>query len=290
VLKRKLGKTGQMSTIITFGAFALSQVKQREADAGIEMALKAGLNHVDVSPLYGQAEARLGSWFGRHGNSFFLACKTAERTRNRAWEGLKRSLERLKVDHFDLYQFHMVDKKKDLDTILGPDGALEAVLEAKKQGLVRFIGITGHHPPLYNEALQRFDFDTVLFPLNRVHAAHFTEWNDWRQLLKTARQKNVGVLAIKSVAKRLWPDDDENQHKYQTWYEPFDDPKDIEKGLRFTLSQDITTAVTPGELKLWPTVLAAGERFQPMTEKEQQQVVSEVAAYPPLRASFMEMG
>jgi aryl-alcohol dehydrogenase-like predicted oxidoreductase len=288
MLKRRLGKTGQMSTIITFGAFALSQVKQKEADAGIEMALKAGINHIDVSPLYGQAEARLGSWFGRHGNSFFLACKTAERTRTGAWEGLKHSLETLKVDHFDLYQFHMVDKKQDLDAILGPGGALEAVLEAKMQGLVRFIGITGHHPPLYNEALQRYDFDTVLFPLNRVHAAHFTGWNDWRTLLKTSRQKDVGVLAIKSVAKRLWPDESAELHKYQTWYEPFDDPADIEKGLRYTLSQDITSAVTPGELKLWPAIIAAGERFQPMTPQEQQQVISEVAKYPPLFASFME--
>ena len=108
-----------MSSILTFGGFALSRVKQKEADAGIEMALEAGINHVDVSPIYGEAEARLGSWFGRHGNSFFLGCKTAERTKTGAWEGLQRSLETLKVDHFDLYQFHMVDNHRELDTILG---------------------------------------------------------------------------------------------------------------------------------------------------------------------------
>lgn len=287
MLTRRLGKTGHMSSIITFGAVALDRVKQKEADAAIEMALKAGINHIDVSPLYGQAEARLGSWFGRHGkDSFFLGCKTAERTRIAVWEGLKHSLETMKVDHFDLYQFHMVDKKQDLDTILSPGGALEAVLEAKKQGLVRFIGITGHHPPLYNEALQRFDFDTVQFPLNRVHAAHFTDWNDWRQLLQTARQKDVGVLAIKSVAKRIWENPDKAHHKYQTWYEPFDDTKDIEKSLWYTLSQYITSAVTPGELKLWPKIIEAASRFQHLTQQEQQKVISEVAQYPPLVAPW----
>jgi len=288
MLKRRLGKTGQMSSIITFGAYALSEVKQKEADAAIEMALKVGINHVDVSPIYGQAEARLGSWFGRHGNSFFLGCKTAERTKLGAWEGIKRSLETLKVDHFDLFQFHMVDNKNELDTILGPGGALEAVLEAKKQGLLRFIGITGHHPPLYNEALLRFDFDTVLFPLNRVHAAHFTDWNDWRPLLTTARQKDVGVLAIKSVAKRLWEDQNEVHHKYNTWYEPFDEAKEIEKSLRYTLSQEITSAVLPGELKLWPAMVDVVNRFQPLTQQEQKQAVSEVTQYQPLFASWME--
>lgn len=286
--KRRLGKTGQMSSIITFGGFALFRVKQKEADAAIEMAISVGINHVDVSPIYGQAEARLGSWFGRHGNSFFLGCKTAERTKTGAWEGLKRSLETLKVDHFDLFQFHMVDNKKELDTIVGPGGALEAILEARAQGLVRFIGITGHHPPLHNEALNLFDFDTVMFPLNRVHAAHFNDWNDWRQLLETTRKKDIGVFAIKSVAKRLWEDQDEGHHKYNTWYEPFDEAKEIEKSLWYTLSQDITSAVMPGELKLWPVVIDAAKRFEPLTQKKQKQVIAEVTQYQPLFAPWME--
>jgi aryl-alcohol dehydrogenase-like predicted oxidoreductase len=288
VEKRKLGKTGQMSTLLTLGGFALSRVKQKEADAGIEMALKAGINRVDVSPLYGEAEARLGSWFRRHGNTFFLGCKTAERTKEGAWDGLKRSLDTLKVDHFDLYQFHMVDNIENLNTILGPGGALEAVLEAKKQGLVRFIGITGHHPPLHNEALQRYDFDTVMFPLNRVHAANFSGWNDWRVLLKTARARDVGVFAIKSVAKRLWEGPQQEEHQYNTWYEPFDEVPEIEKCCRYTLSQDITSAVMPGELKLWPALIAAAERFKPLTVQEQKTVISDVAKYPPLHASFMD--
>ncbi|HSW57315.1 MAG TPA: aldo/keto reductase, partial [Dehalococcoidales bacterium] len=153
---RKLGKTNHNCSIITFGAFALSRCSQKEADQGIAMALEAGLNGVDVSPLYGEAESRLGSWFRRHGKQFFLSCKTAERTRQGAQEELKRSLERLGVDYIDLYQFHMVDNQRNLDLLLGPDGALEAVLEAKKAGLLKFIGITGHHPPLLDQALRRF--------------------------------------------------------------------------------------------------------------------------------------
>jgi aryl-alcohol dehydrogenase-like predicted oxidoreductase len=286
--KRRLGKTENLSTIITFGGFALSRATQKEADAAIELALKAGINHIDVSPIYGQAEERLGSWFERHGNSFFLGCKTAERTRAGAWEGLKRSLETLKVDHFDLYQFHMVDNPTELNTILGAGGALEAVLEAKKQGLVRFIGITGHHPPLHNAALKRFDFDTVMFPLNRVHAAHLNGWNDWRPLLKTAQQKDVGVLAIKVAAKRLWPDGEEADHRYNTWYEPFDKLSELERCYQYTLSQNITSAVMPGEAKLWPAIIKAAERFQPLPEKELLELISEVAGYPPLHADWME--
>jgi aryl-alcohol dehydrogenase-like predicted oxidoreductase len=286
--KRRLGKTEHLSSIITFGGFALSRATQKEADAAIEIALKAGINHVDVSPIYGQAEERLGSWFGRHGNSFFLGCKTAERSKAGAWEGLKRSLETLKVDHFDLFQFHMVDNPVELNTILSPGGALEAVLEAKKQGLVSFIGITGHHPPLHNEALRRFDFDTVMFPLNRVHAAHFSGWNDWRPLLKIAKQKDAGVLAIKVVAKRLWEDADESSHRYNTWYEPFDKGIEIEKCYQYTLSQKITSAVTPGEAQLWPAIIQAAEQFRPLPRKEQLQLISEVAKYPPLHADWME--
>jgi predicted aldo/keto reductase-like oxidoreductase len=285
--KRSLGRTGHLSSIITFGGFAVGWVTQKEADTAIETALKAGINTVDVAPSYGEAEARLGSYFKRHGNSFFLNCKTTDRTKEGAWDSLKRSLERLHVDHCDLFEFHGL-KEKDLDTVLGPGGALEAVLEAKKQGLVRFIGITGHHPFFFNEAVKRYDFDTVMFPLNRVHAAHLKGWNDWCPLLKTARQKDMGVFAIKTVAKRVWADGDEAKHKYNTWYEPFDEAGDIEKSLRYTLSQDITSAVLPGELKLWPMIFKAAEHFTPMTAEEQRQAIAEVSQYPPLHAPFYE--
>jgi aryl-alcohol dehydrogenase-like predicted oxidoreductase len=284
---RPLGKTGHRSSIVVFGGFAVGWVDQEEADAALDMACENGINHIDVSPIYGEAEARIGSWIGRNGRKFFIACKTHEREKASAWESLQRSLETLKVDSFDLFQFHGVDNVETLNKILGPGGAMEAVQEAKTRGLLRFIGITGHNPPLYNTALQRFDFDTVLFPLNRIHAAHPTDWNDFRPVLQTARQQNVGVLAIKSVAKGVWPDPDRASHPYNTWYQPFDDAENIEKSLRYTLCQDITAAVLPGDLKLWPMIIDAARRFKPMTDNEQKQVMREVEQYQPLAGPNM---
>lgn len=286
--KRRLGRTGQMSSIIAFGSFALFHTDQKEADAALEMALENGINHIDVSPIYGNAEERIGSWLGRNGKKFFIGCKTHERTKDGAWESIKRSLDTLKIDSFDLFQFHGVDTIEVLETILGPGGAMEAVLEAKEQGLTRFIGITGHVPPTHNEALQRFDFDTVMFPLNRVHAAHPTDWNDFRPLLQTAQRKDVGVMCIKSVAKGTWPNPDRESHPYNTWYEPFDDAEEIRKSLWYTLSQDITLAVMPGELKLWPMLIDAAQKFRPLDDKEQQEVVAQVAQYEPLVGPRMD--
>lgn len=285
--KRRLGKTGQMSSILIFGGFALYDITQKAADTTIEMAVKSGINHVDVSPLYGDAEKHLGSYFKRHGNPFFLACKTAERRKQGTWECLKRQMDTLYVDHFDLFQVHGVDKPEVLDTILGPGGAMEAILEAKEQGLVRFIGITGHNPPLYNNALKRFDFDTVLFPLNRIHAVHPTEWNDYRPLLKTARQKDAGIMAIKSIAKGEWVSH-QMRSQHNTWYEPFTDTVNIEKSLRFTLSQDITAAVLPGELSIWPIMIETAQKFEPLDEKTQRQYMTEAAQYEPLVGPDMD--
>ena len=285
--KRRLGRTGQMSSILIFGSFALFHITQKEADATIEMALAKGINQVDVSPFYGDAEKHLGSWFKRHGQQFFLSCKTAERKKKGAWEGLKRSLETLHVDHFDIFQLHGVDDINVLKTALGPGGAMEAILEAKEQGLVRFIGITGHNPPLYVKALELFDFDTVLFPLNRVHAAHPTDWNDWKQLLKTARQKDVGLMAIKSIAKQAWENEVVRSH-HDTWYEPFTDATEIEKSLRYTLSQDIAAAVLPGELSIWPKMIEVAQNFKPMTAKEQQDAMAGVKQYQPLVGPQMD--
>jgi len=287
---RRLGKTEHHSSILIFGGFALFRLTQKAADEAIETAWANGINHIDVSPLYGDAETHLGSWFKRHGKQFFIACKTAERKKKGAWEGLQNSLETMNVDHFDLFQFHGVDDPKTLGTILGPGGAMEAVLEAKKQGLVKHIGITGHNPPNHYLALQKFDFDTVLFPLNRIHAAHPTDWNVYEPLVKLAKKKDVGVMAIKSVAKGTWPDGkaQEHAHQYNTWYEPFDDEENLRKSLWFTLSQDITGAVLPGELKLWPAMIEAAHNFKPLTKKQQQDYMDEVKKLKPLVGPRMD--
>ena len=212
----------------------------------------------------------------KHHKEVFLACKTTERTKTKAWDSIKKSLEALKVDYFDLYQFHGVSDLETLDTILGNNGALEAVLEAREQGLVRHIGITGHSPCVLVEALNRFDFATVLFPLNRVLAAHRNDYSDFAPLVDIARQKDVGTIAIKAIARQPW---DAKKHIYSTWYEPFDGQADIDKGLWYTLSHDITTAALPSDVSLWPAVIDAAERFKPLSLQEQDEVVSQVRQY-----------
>ncbi|MFH1031208.1 MAG: aldo/keto reductase [Chloroflexota bacterium] len=277
--KRPLGKTGHKSSILTFAGAGLANATEAEAEAAIELAMSHGINHIDVSPVYGKAELRLGPWLEKNRKKVFLACKTRNRSKEKAWEGIKRSLETLKVDYFDLFQFHGVDDFETLYTVLGTEGALEAVLEAKQQGLVRNIGITGHRAFTHIEALKRFDFDTVLFPLNRGLAAHPNDFNDYITLLKIIRQKNVGTIVIKAVAKRPW---EGILHAYQTPYEPFEEQSDIDKSLWFALSQDVTTCAMSGDYKLWPMIIDAAERFKPMTAEAQAKAVAEVMRYKPL--------
>jgi aryl-alcohol dehydrogenase-like predicted oxidoreductase len=277
--KRRLGKTGHMSSIVALGGAAFWKISQAEAEVGIELAVQHGVNHIDVAPSYGQAQMRLGPWLEKHRKGMFVGCKTQERSKARAWEELKRSLEMLRVDYFDLYQFHGVDDYETLGAVLGPEGALEAVLEAKQQGLVKYIGITGHRPFVHVEALNRFDFDTVLFPLNRVLAAHRNDFNDFTTLLKVAQKKDVGMLAIKSITKRPW---EGPTHMYQTWYEPFDEQVEIDRSLWYTLSQGVTTCPMSSDLRLWPMTIDAVERYKPMDAREQADVVAQVRRYRPL--------
>lgn len=276
---RRLGKTEHLSSVLTFGAAALWQVTEAEAEAAIELAVGHGVNHIDVAPSYGQAEIRLGPWLEKHSNSVFLACKTGERSKAGAWESIKQSLDRLRVDHFDLFQFHGVNDIETLNVVLGPGGALEAVLEAKEQKLLRHIGITGHRPFVLVDAIQRFQFDTVLFPLNRVLAAHRNDYTDFSILLDQAQQKDVGTIAIKSVARQPWQG---TMHMYRTWYEPFNRQADIDKCLWYTLGQGVTTAAMPGDLSLWPLLIDAAERLRALDEQEQDEVVSEARRYRPI--------
>jgi aryl-alcohol dehydrogenase-like predicted oxidoreductase len=277
--KRRLGNTGHESSIVSFGGAALRKVTQAEADSAFELALEHGVNHFDVSPIYGEAEIRLAPWMEKHRKEIFLACKTRERSKAKAWESIKKSLETLRVDYFDLFQFHGVDDLETLNVVLGPAGALEAALEAKEQGLVRNIGITGHRQFVQIEALNRFDFDTVLFPLNRVLAAHRNDFTDFITLLEVARQRNAGTIAIKAIAKRPW---DVGMRMYKTWYEPFDEQAEIDKSLWYTLSQGVSTAVLPGDLRLWPMVIDAAERFKTMEPGEQEQVIQKARQYSPI--------
>jgi len=264
-----------MSTVIILGTAAFGRVTQKEADQAIELAFKHGVNHIDVAPTYGEAELRLGPWMKEHRKNVFLACKTTKRTRKEAWEELQRSLERLQVDSFDLYQVHALSKLEELEVVLGPGGAIEAFLEAKEKGLTRYLGITGHGltaPSVHAVAIERFPFDTVLNALNFVLWANPDYRRDYENLIALARKKDVGLMVIKAWAKAPWG---ERQHTYTTWYEPFDDQANMDRCLRFVLSQEgITAAASSGDVHLLPMILDAAERYIPMSETEQAALLS----------------
>jgi predicted aldo/keto reductase-like oxidoreductase len=271
-----------MSTLVIFGSFAIGKVTQKEADAVMEQLLEHGVNHIDVAPSYHNAELRLGPWLEKHRDRFFLGCKTTMRDRGQAREELHRSLERLRVDSFDLYQLHAVTTIEELDKCFAPGGAMEAILKARDEGLTRHIGITSHGlqaPAVELAALERFDFDSVLFPLN------FKLWSDptFRQdataLLQVASERDVGTMVIKTFARGPWG---EQKQRYHTWYQPFDEAESVERALRFTLSQPVTGAISAGDAQLLPMILDAAERFQPMSDAEQADLLATAASYEPI--------
>ena len=278
--KRTLGRTGQRSTIVALGgAIFIGKPEERDANAFIKLALDHGVNHVDVAPTYGDAEVKLGRWVREYRKNIFLACKTTSRTGKGASEELRRSLERLQTDYFDLYQLHALDKPEDLETTLGPDGAIQAILEAKNQGLVKHVGITSHNPVNIMKALKSFEFDTVLLPVNCVLKAHSQPENDYEPILALAKEKELGVIAMKAIAKGPWPNE---KKPYKTWYQPFDTQREIDEALWFTLSQDVTTATTSSDIRLATMTIEAAERFAPMSEEKQRDLVSKASSFKPL--------
>lgn len=282
---RRFGRTGHMSTVAIFGAFALSNFdvdEQDLADEVMELVIEAGINHIDVAPSYGQAEARLGPWLARERERFFLGCKTMERSKAGAKAELRQSLERLRVDHFDLYQIHAVTNMEELDAATGPGSALEAIKEAQAAGLTRYIGITGHGletPAVFLEALERFDFDSVLFPINFILYANPEYRANAEALLDVCRKREVGTMIIKTVAKGPYG---EEEPTHNTWYEPFTDPKIIQDAVNFVLSQDVTGLCTPGDARLLPAVVNACEHFLALSPSQQQALIATGANYEPL--------
>jgi len=278
--ERPLGRTGHKSTILALGgAVFIGKPEQKQVNALIEHALDRGVNHIDVAPTYGDSELGFRRWIKEYGGNLFLACKTMKRTLKDASEELRTSLKRLEADHFDLYQLHQLDKRDELETALGPDGAIQAILEAKKQGLVKYVGITSHNPLIIQKALGRFDFDTVLLPVNYVLRAHVQPENDYRPVLALANRRSIGVMAMKGIAKGPWPDE---KRPYNTWYQPFETQKQIDEALWFTLSQDVTTATTASDIRLATMMIDAAERFEPMKEEEQLALISKATSHKPL--------
>ena len=279
---RRFGRTGHMSTIAIFGAAAFWEISQQNADKVLEQIIEAGVNHIDVAPSYGQAEERIGPWMPRERNRFFLGCKTTERTKDGAWNELQRSLKRLQTETFDLYQLHAITTMEELNAVTMKGGALEAFVEARERGLTRFIGITGHGadaPQIYLEALRRFDFDSVLFPLNFVQMANPEYRKYAEELIATCNAKDVGKMIIKAITKAPWG---ERPHTATTWYEPFDKMDEIQRALNFALSYDVTGFCTAGDTKILPMVLEACENFKRLNTAELEEVIRSGKEYEPL--------
>ena len=279
---RRFGRTDHMSTVAIFGAAAFGQISQEDADAVMEAIINAGINHIDVAPSYGQAEMRIGPWMPRERGRFFLGCKTMERTRDGAWMEMHESLKRLQTGSFDLYQCHAVTTMEELDAITGKGGALEAFVEARREGLTKYIGITGHGldaPKIYLEALRRFDFDSVLFPLNFVQMANPEYRKYAEELIATCREKDVGTMVIKAITKAPWGS---RQHTATTWYEPFEDSEEIQRGVNFVLSYDVTGLCTVGDTRILPLVIRACENFSRLSDAEKEAMIETGTRFEPL--------
>jgi predicted aldo/keto reductase-like oxidoreductase len=281
---RRFGRTGHMSTVAIFGAAAFGKISQEDADKVMELVIEAGVNHIDVAPSYGQAEIRIGPWMPRERKRFFLGCKTMERTRDGAWNELRESLKRLQSETFDLYQCHAVTTMEELDAVTMAGGALEAFVEARREGLTQFIGITGHGvnaPQIYLEALRRFDFDSVLFPLNFAQLAN-PEYREYAQeLIAICKTKDVGTMIIKAITKAPWGN---REHTATTWYEPFDNGEEIQPAVNFALSYDITGLCTAGDTRVLPLMLKACENFTRLSDSEKEEMIKSGEQYEPLFA------
>ena len=279
---RRLGRTEHLSTIFILGGAAFGKIDQADADRAFHLAMDHGVNHIDIAPSYGRgvAETRIGNAMRGYRDRFFLACKTTKRAAEDAWAELNESLERLQVDAFDLYQMHSVNDMENLEQALGPGGAVETFLRARDEGITKYLGITGHGllaPQVHKAAIERFGFDTVLNPLNFVLWANEGYRRDYEAFRQEAKARDVGLLAIKAWAKAPWGED---ARAYGTWYRPFDDLGHLEDCLRWALSQEgLTGLAGPSDVRLWPIILDAAERFRPMAADEQAALVATADQY-----------
>jgi len=252
------GRTGHRSSRVIFGAAALGSMSQAQADEVLPTLLAAGVNHLDVAASYGDAELRLAPWLAAHPGEFFLATKTEERTADGARRGLGRSLERLGVDRVDLIQLHNLVEPGEWETAHGPGGAVAALAAARDEGLVRFIGVTGHGmriAAMHRRSLERFDFDSVLLPYNQAVLADDAYRSDVDALLGTCAERQVAVQTIKSIARRRWREDDSSRHF--SWYEPLTEPAAIDRAVRFVLSDPQLFLNSSSDVRLLPAILAA---------------------------------
>lgn len=260
--RRPFGRSGHLSTATVFGGAALAQVTQADADRTLELLLRYGINHIDTAPRYGDSELRIGPWMARHRKDFFLATKTGMRTAREAREEIHRSLERLRVDRVDLIQLHSLGHPDDWEQAMGPGGALEAAIEARRQGLARFIGVTGHGwtiAAVHRRSLARFDFDAVLMPYNFFMAQSERYRKNVEDVLGLCRERNVAAQIIKSVARGPWAT---APRTHTTWYQPLEEQADIDRAVHWALGLPGVFVNTAGDLALLPRILDAASRFE----------------------------
>lgn len=278
MIKRKYGDTGIELSVIGFGGIICSKETPENADRYVRKAIDRGVNYFDVAPSYGNAQEILGPALEPYRNDVFLACKTTERTAEKAEKELHESLKMLHTDHVDLYQFHSVSTLEDVETILGPGGALETVEKAQKDGKIRYIGFSAHTEEAALALLDRYDFASVLFPINWV------VWNEsdfGPAVIKKAKEKSVAVLALKTLARRKRTPDEVRKWP-KCWYIPVESYEEAEYAVRFTLSRPITAAVSPGHHELLWWACDAADKFTPLTEEEETLVAKRAAGIEPI--------
>ncbi len=266
MLKRPYGNTGVQLSILGFGGIVVAGMEQSEANRIVATAVERGVNYFDVAPSYGDAEEHLGPALEPYRENVFLACKTGERDRDGSARELARSLQRLRTDHVDLYQLHGLPSVEEVDQAFARGGAMETLERAKKEGKARFLGFSAHSVEAALTALGRYPFDSVLFPFNFV--CWFGGFGP--QVFEAAKSKGAARLALKSVARTNWPGEERKHPK--CWYEPFDDPELASLAFRWTLSHDITAAVSPGQQDLWPMMMDIADSFRPVTADEEERL------------------
>ena len=281
ICRQPFGRTGHQSSRVIFGAAAFSRVNQDDADRTLEVLLEHGINHIDTAARYGDSELRIGKWMAQHRQDFFLATKTRERTYQGAWDDLRRSLERLRVDAVDLWQFHNLVDPEEWEIAMGEAGVLTAALEAREQGLVRFIGVTGHGlaiPSMHLRSLERFAFDSVLLPYNVTMMRTPQYAADVETLLKVCAERNVAVQTIKSLAVGPW----EGPPTRSTWYEPLEAQADIDSAVHWVLGQPKVFLNTTGDIQILPRLLEAAGRFESRPSEEEMQAAVDRCGMVPL--------
>ena len=276
------GRTGHESTRAIFGAAAFWDTPQKDVDATMDLILQHGVNHVDAAASYGKAEQVLGNWIRRHGKPFFLATKTDQRTKQAAYDQIRRSLDLLHVEQLDMIQIHALHEEPDWTTAFGPDGVIEAVIQARDEGLARFIGVTGHGvlvPEFHLRSLEQFDFDSVLLPYNHVMMQNPRYAENFNKVLAVCRERNVAVQTIKGITRSPW---NEVQQNRTTWYRPLEEQADIDLALHWILGNPQVFVNTAGDVNILPRTLDVAHRFNARPTDDQMNELTERLKMEPL--------